>query len=500
MTRSDVGWAFATGVAVLVIQFLFMPSKILPGDPWAPRVEADIWLRHSRWGLTPEDLSAHPGLGPQYFVIHKAKNFFFSKYGVLNTLLSAPPLWVAHAVREDLPPALDDPVVLWCLNIYHSLWSALLAGILFLFARRWATPAVAVAYVGASLYTGFLWFYTRAQSSELWQVTIFSALALVLSRGPERSQQTPAGPACWAALAMGLSGALLFLRFTYGLLLPLVASYVFLRARGPARRYVGAVAVTALLVLLGLWMGLNQFRFGHVLETGYSHWRETGGTPDRFEAAVFPRALWGFLFSSQRSVFFHFPLAALALFGAREFFLREKPLALLLGSVGVLFLLGFSFTAIWEGHAAYGPRYLLFFLPAASVPVVLVWQRRRSGIGRVAGGAAAALLAGSLWLQTQVNALPFFLPYRLSGPFAQYGDARINSYFARRPYAFIDWDVRRFVEKGAAFPPLERLKEKRGSAPDGEAAFVAGRVRALAERNYFFGSQRGADASLGESR
>lgn len=109
-------------------------------------------------------------------------------------------------------------------------------------------------------------------------------------------------------------------------------------------------------------------------------------------------------------------------------------------------------------------------------------------------------MVGSLWLQTEVNARPFFLPYRLAGPFAQYGDARTNAYFARRPYALIDRDVRRFVEKGAAFPPLEWLKEKRGNAPDGEADFVTGRVRALAERNYFFGSQRGADASLGESR
>jgi hypothetical protein len=138
-------------------------------------------------------------------------------------------------------------------------------------------------------------------------------------------------------------------------------------------------------------------------------------------------------------------------------------------------------------------------LPAATLPALALWARRDLW-SRGVHAFGAVLIAGSVWLQTEVNAMPFFLPYRLAGPFAQYGDARIDRYFARRPYALIDRDVRRFVERGEAFRPLDWLKEKKGNDSSGEAAFVAGRVRALAERNYFFGSQRGADASLGESR
>lgn len=489
----------AVGLAVLAWQILTMPGQTLPADPWAPRAEAEILLREGRWGLTPPEAALWPGLVEtpgQYFVQNPATGRLYSKYGVLNTLLALPPIALARAL---FPAGAAPRRFLLILNLYNALATALLAVVLFGLARRLASDGLAALWTVAALYTGFLWFYTRAQSAEIWHVLIFTIGVWAFVRAREAWDRRPSAPVRWLALAAASAGGLALLRFTYIAFIPWLGACLFLLSRGrDSRRFAAAVGVP-LAVAGALWAAANVVKYGGPLATGYAAWVVDGRPHDRFDPAVFPRAVWGFLFSPQRSLLWHFPLLLPAALGAAEFYRRFRAEAVFLAGTAALFFFAFSLTTNWESHAAYGPRYLLFFLPVLSLPALAFW-RRRDTVARWAQVLTGILLVGSLWLQTEVNARPFFLPYRLAGPFAQYGDARTNAYFARRPYALIDRDVRRFVEKGAAFPPLEWLKEKHGNAPDGEADFVAGRVRALAERNYFFGSQRGADASLGESR
>jgi hypothetical protein len=479
----------AVGLAVLVWQILSMPGATLPADPWAPRAEAEILLREGRWGLTPAEAALWPGLietPGQYFFHNPATGRFYSKYGVLNTALALPPVALARWVYPGGVPA--RPLLL-ILNLYNALATALLAAVLFALARRVATDGLAALWTAAALYSGFLWFYTRAQSAEVWHVLVFTVGVWAFVRARETWARRPSAPVRWVALASASAGALALLRFTYIAWVPWLVACLFLLSRGrDPRRFAAAVAVP-LIVAAALWVLTNAVKFGGPFATGYAAWVVDGRPHDRFDVSIFPRAVWGFLFSPQRSLFWHFPLLAAAALGAVEFYRRFRAEALFLAGTAGLFFTVFSLTSNWESHAAYGPRYLLFVLPTLSLPALLAW-RRRDPAARWGQAVTGLLLAGSLYLQTEVNAQPFFLPYRLAGPFAQYGDARIDTYFARRPYALIDRDVRRFVEKGAAFPPLEWLKEKRGDAPGGEAAFVAGRLRSLAVRNYYFSPDR----------
>jgi len=486
------------GLGIFIFQIGTMPAQTLPADPWVPRAEAEVLLRAGRWGLTPEEAAPLGGLMEtpgQYFVHNPATGRYYSKYGLLNTLLSIPPLLITGAPAAPVPWRR----LLFALNIYNAGATSLLAVLLFFLARRFAPTGVAVLWTLAALYSGFLWFYTRAQSMEVWHVVFYTAAVLALFRAREEWDRRPRAPVLWLALAAGAVGALFLLRFTYGPLFLWLIAAAGVLSRGRDLRRAGAALSVPLALALVLWAATNAVKFGGPFTTGYGLW-VVGGLPhDRFDLAVFPRAVVGFLFSPQRSVFWHYPLLLFALVGLVDFYRRFRKEALLVGGAAIGYFLVFSLTTNWESHAAYGPRYLLPFLPAAALPALGLWGRRDL-LARGSGVMAAVLLAGSFWLQTEVNALPFFLPYRLAGPFAQYAHARIDRYFARRPYALIDRDVRRFLQGRAVFPPLEWLKEARGADSSGEAVFVAERVRALAERNYFFGSQRGADSSLGESR
>lgn len=499
MTDFGRRWAPALlGLGVLVFQIVTMPAQTLPADPWAPRAEAEVLLRAGRWGLTLAEAAPLGGLTEtpgQYFVFNPATGRYYSKYGLLNTLLSIPPILLTGAHAAPVTPRR----LLLALNVYNAGATSLLAVLLFLLARRFAPTGAAVLWTLAALYSGFLWFYTRAQSAEVWHVLFYTAAVLALFRVREEWDRRPRAPVGWLALAAGAVGALFLLRFTYGPLFLWLIVGVGGLSRGRDLRRAGVAVAVPLAAALLLWAATNAVKFGSPFTTGYGFWLGGGLPHDRFEPAVFPRAVAGFLFSPQRSVFWHYPLLVLGVAGGVDFYRRFRKETLLIGSAAIAYFLAFSLTTNWESHAAYGPRYLLPFLPAAALPALGLWGRRDL-LARGAHAVTAVLLVASLWLQTEVNGLPFFLPYRLAGPFAQYGDARIDRYFNRRPYALIDRDVRRFVEGRAVFPPLEWLQEARGATASGEAAFVAGRVRALAERNYFFGSQRDADSSLGESR
>lgn len=486
------------GLGVLIFQIATMPAQSLPADPWAPRAEAEVLLRAGRWGLTPEEAAPLGGLMEtpgQYFVQNPATGRYYSKYGLMNTLLSLPPILVTGAHAAPVSPRR----FLVALNIYNAIATALLAVLLFSLARRFAATGAALLWTLAALYSGFLWFYTRAQSAEVWHVLFYTAAVWALCRARDEWGRRPRAPVVWLALAASAVGALFLLRFTYGpLFLWLAVGTTFL-SRGRDLRRAAPAVLFPVAIALALWAATNAVKFGRPLTTGYGLWMAAGLPHDRFDVTVFPAAVSGFLFSPQRSVFWHYPLLLLAVAGFVGFYRRFRDEALLVGSALLGYGFIFSFTTNWESHAAYGPRYLLPFVPAAALPALALWARR----DRWARGVHAlgvVLVAGSVWLQTEVNAMPFFLPYRLAGPFAQYGDARMDRYFARRPYSLIDRDVRRFVEKGEAFPPLEWLREIKGNDPAGEAAFVAGRIRSLAEKNYFFGSQRGAASSLGDNR
>src|SRR5262249_22202616 len=110
--------------------------------------------------------------------------------------------------------------------LLHNLWnivlSALLAAVLYHLAALYTQrTAVRVGFALTTLYASAMWFYLRAQTSQLYHVLFFSALFLSLVHFM-RTRSWRRLAAVWL-----LASALLLTRLSYALLLPVITVAVF---------------------------------------------------------------------------------------------------------------------------------------------------------------------------------------------------------------------------------------------------------------------------------
>jgi hypothetical protein len=386
-------------LAVALFNFAWMPGQFLDGDPAAWREEARSLVLRGELSV-PERFAAsfyEPG---QYFVRNEANGRYYSKYGVMNALVAVPPLW-AQAVAGGSVAEVGTYPSLLAFNLWNVALSVVLAALLYSLASLYtARVPVRVLFVIGTLYCSALWFYLRAQSSELYQAVFFAALFLCMAR---YFRSRSAG---WLYGAWMFVAALVFTRVSFGLLLPIVG----LLAWRQERRLTVAIVLPplAVLALLG-WV--NHVKFGSALLTGYHAWRPevsalTGSLAD---------GLWGFLFAPRFSVFLHYPLLVGALLGAAQFWRRHRADAIAMLAMAVPFPLLISKLPLWAGEFTYGPRYLLFMLPVLSLPAVLFADRvidhMAAWRARAWAAAAVVCLAYSAYLQVQVNRLGFWTYY-----------------------------------------------------------------------------------------
>ena len=115
------------------------------------------------------------------------------------------------------------------------------------------------------------------------------------------------------------------------------------------------------LVALGAY---NYVRWGSIAVSGYG-----GAVTAGFWRENVLVGLWGQFLSPGKSVFLYSPPLVLALFGIRRFVTRRPSVALAIAlTVGPVVLL-YSRYVFWSGDWAWGPRYLVFALPALLLPV-----------------------------------------------------------------------------------------------------------------------------------
>jgi hypothetical protein len=112
----------------------------------------------------------------------------------------------------------------------------------------------------------------------------------------------------------------------------------------------------------------------------------------------------------------------------------------------VAFVLALAKIPTWAGEWTYGPRYILFALPVASVPFITLledWLDRLRN-WRLAAvpvlGSVAAILLLSAYFQFRANELDFFAYYYIRPP--QESDT-IARYFENRPVGMILDDLQR---------------------------------------------------------
>lgn len=459
-------WALLGVVALVSV--LSLPWYEYVGDPFAIRLEAVHLLRTGELGVPPE-IGSRMGMRGQFFFENVEKGRWFSKYGVLNTLIYVPPLLAERALTGALPwESVPRVRFLNAMNVLLTLaTAAYLLATLGLYTEE---EVYKWLYVLAAFYATFWWNYLRAHASEIYQTLFFIAFYFHLVSFLRRR-----GRFRWHLLAASLYlSALCLTKLSHLILIPaagvaLLAAERQAIAEGSAMDTRGrwaswlketavgfAIPVLCLLVVIGL---VNDYKFGGPLVTGY---QQLESERDLLGGDL-GTGLRGYFFSAQGSVFTHFPLFLFALAGYPAF-LRKRPAeaAAIVVMFGAFLLLNGRFKN-WQGALCYGPRYLLPILPIASLPFleVLGWirHRLRTARGGLAAGVVGLVLAYSVVLQHFVNALPFFA-FDLSRNVARsyHPDAEAVEAFFARHVGVVNRDLIRYGKGQAPLPLLESAR------------------------------------------
>jgi hypothetical protein len=267
------------------------------------------------------------------------------------------------------------PVVVGALTMALFFRLALQVG----YSRRQAAWTTLLLGSGTSL-----WVYAHRPYSEILQAACFVAFLGTLLRAAEH-------PARGAFLRWGLAVAFLVnSKNLYFVCLPGALVYLWLRLRGRRPALLTGLVWAALGLLPGLiaLAGYNFVRWGSVTSSGYGAvtqgvWRES----------IF-FGLWGQIFSPGRSVFLFSPPLVLALFGIRRFVARRSAAAMAIALTLAPVVLVYSRYLFWSGDWGWGPRYLVFALPALVLPAAELFDRAPSARRARRAGLCAVFLAG----------------------------------------------------------------------------------------------------------
>ena len=472
---------------VFVVNGLAMPKETYPGDPLAMREESRAILEgHLN---VPPEIATKFGDPGQFFVKNIRSGDYYSKYGLMNSVFFVPPLWLEKIFEGDVK-ALDAPSRTFYLNLNNWVWSLILAFFLYALASLYTThKALRVAYVLLCFYATFQWSYLRAQSSEIFQLTLFAALSwLVLSAKHAGSKKSLSPP--WFAMGWALIWMLTGIRVVYVLLVPIYLWACLDLLRSPNESW-SEVALRVLRknlmwgILFGLLVGtVNFVKFGSPLLTGYHQWRPEIHALN----GDWTESLYGLLFSAQWSLLIHFPLVLVAIWGYATFVRKWA-----FDATWSLSILGVFYVVVgklpsWRGEACYGPRYFLFIMPVlclAALPLMESWLREpRKCSSRVALGVGALVLGYSLFLQEQVNRRTFLAFYKLRDPVAQHMTQLTAWYYDGSHYGRVNWD---FVRADGNMEPFEFWQQlKKVTAPEPLEGYRKHIQQVLSTTNYYW--------------
>lgn len=472
------------------VGILSMPKEEYIADPMAVRCETVSLINDGSLAI-PAALAQSFGERGQFFVENVTKGKWYCKYGILNSLIYLPVLCI-QKWREGALEYFSPTRVIY-LNLFNLLLAMASAIYLFLIASRYTKrEVVAFFYVVAAFYTTYWWNYLRGHNSEVYQVLFMLGFYyhLVRSCDGAKSRQHE-------ALSGFFFSALILTKVVYVILLPVVGLFFILMHCQKRRDQehlsflkIGRSLLPSLCffdipvaLALGVILWVNDCKFGSPFESGYGQWQERGQPV--FSGHLFS-GLSHFFFDPQYSIFIYFPLLLFALFGYSTFFKKFRLETALFVSIGLIILLVNAKLLTWCGGWGYGPRYLLVMLSLMSLPflAVLDWivEQRKKGRALFAGGFIALVLLVSLRLQMNVNALPFFVNFRLQGALASLHDPRVDLYFSRVPFGIINADLLAF-KQGAPLPVLGSV-EKQLSPERAEQLHQF--IRSQLTSNYYF--------------
>ena len=478
---------------VFIIGILSMPKEEYIADPMAVRCETVSLINDGSLAI-PAALAQSVGERGQFFIENVTKEKWYCKYGILNSLMYLPALVIQKCCEGTLSYSSPSRVIY--LNLFNLLLALASAIYLFLIASRYTKrEVVAFFYVAAAFYTTYWWNYLRGQNSEIYQVLFMLGFYYHLVRSCDGLKSRK-----HEALAGLFFSVLILTKVVYVILLPVVGLFFILQYYQKCQDQESLFSWCSwrswwslfpsfcsfglpVALAIGVILGVNDYKFGSPFESGYGQWQERG---QPVFSGHFFSGLSHFFFNPQYSIFVYFPLLLFALFGYPTFFKKFRFQTCLFLSIGLVILLVNAKLLTWSGGWGYGPRYLLVMLPLVSLPFLAVLdsisEQRKKGKAMLAGGVIALVLLISLKLQMNVNALPFFVNFRLQGALAFLHDPRVDLYFSRVPFGIINGDLLAF-KQGASLPVLESV-EKRLSPERVEQLHQF--IRSQLTSNYYF--------------
>lgn len=461
-----------------------MPGETYVGDPGASMEEAFQLVNHGHFWIPRENvrlMQSEENEG-QYYALNERTGRFYSKYGVACTLILVPPVLAYKAAMAT--GWIRDANRLWCglLNFYYWGFTLLLLALLFESARPYVRREwVAALWAGLVVYTTFLWYYTRGQSMELFQVVGVVGLFLCTRKAAQASgiRGRRWEVASWALL-------LVLALFKVSNLI-LVAPVLVMLARREWRLRDWTLRFGVPCAAIGVFMGaVFTVRFGAPWLTGYHQWKAEA---DRF-VGNWTEGLIGFLFDPQKSIFLHFPLFAFALFGVRPF-ARRYPREFWFGFGSLLIAwLAFAKMPTWRGDSSYGPRYLLYYLPLATLPLagvmewtVEAWKGARAKQAAVSASVMVLVAFSSLAAQFEVNRQPFFLYWNLWNKVGVIRDLDLYLHVHLRPLPLFYWEARHGLTDEYDWFVLRKVQEH---LPPDQASRMRGEMTQLMSQKNFF--------------
>lgn len=364
-------------ISVFALQFLLQPENLFPGDANAIRMESRYLIRYHTIGIPPDHKNfIDSGFLPptsyenQYFWENKSSGKFYSRWGVANTVLYAIPIYLSELgiIRSEFDG----------LNILNIVLTVLFAAGIFTIASNFGVrPLYACVLCIVMIYGTYIFFYTRAQTVEIFHLMILSwcfAIFQILNKTiPDALETQNLQSITWNLESAALLILLLVLSKIYFIVF---AGLFFLslwwRRWTSSTFYWGAgLSVTILFICSLTVLLLNHLKFGSIWQTGLGPAGPMIPT-DWFALSHFADSIPGYLWQPKYALASHMLPGAIG-FLVSPWICRCFPRETFLG-VG-FFLSTLIVAGGWKGFSGewcYGPRYMiqpLFMLACLCFPL-----------------------------------------------------------------------------------------------------------------------------------
>lgn len=359
-------------IFIVATLFVLMPKFQYPGDPDSIRIFSKHFLETGRPYLQGNEKSK---LGPYISTLAYGGNYFvntrngnyFSKWGVFNVILFSIPELLSNNIKIFNNSIRNET---FFLNLFNIAWL-----IVFILSMHRLLESLdhqknqIYIYTTLIIFCTYLWYFIRAQSTEIFIITLFSIFAERFYKLSKFKNQTSIDQYFLFTLLL-----LILVKNVFILLIPIcyLALIIFSKQDQVDVKKVACLWGLAFGSLCLLLFLINYWQFGDPLETGYSQ-----------QATVVPNfsfqigtALYGFIFSNNRSIFVHFPIFLISLAGLHLFYSKHPRFTSVMWIIFIIYLGFFSTLNNWEGERTYGPRFLIFILPIISIPVVHLFNRK----------------------------------------------------------------------------------------------------------------------------